>query len=264
MVRCILVEIKKALLDKGVILVVLGVFLINTINLWDEMQLHQTYESSSVLYYWVNRHGLGGITMLMFLLCSIPYGLQFCLEKNNGSWKYFLIREHFRGYVFSKIVVTVLTSVIAFMVGYLLVFILLHSRYMLFPDNKVFFEQMVSGLPFESIALQRRYLFFFLNIIPEVMMIAFMSTISLLVGTWTENKYVVIATPMVVYYAWNYLTGSLRLHDIFLWTLKIIEGFQYFENDILNLIFTIAYYLTGITVIGCIFLKRCKGDIEDV
>ena len=128
MVRCILVEIKKALLDKGVILVVLGVFLINTINLWDEMQLHQTYESSSVLYYWVNRHGLGGITMLMFLLCSIPYGLQFCLEKNNGSWKYFLIREHFRGYVFSKIVVTVLTSVIAFMGGYLLVFIL-HSPF---------------------------------------------------------------------------------------------------------------------------------------
>ena len=264
MIRCLIIEWKKALFDKGIILTGIGIFFINFLNLWDEMQLHPTYMSSSVLYFWVNRHGLGGITILIFLLCSIPYGIQFCVEKGNGSWKYFLIREKFSQYLISKILVTVITALLASLIGYLLLFIVLALKYPLFPTDQVIFEQMIEGLPFEQLALQNRPIFFVLNIIPEVMMIAFMSTLSLVAGTWTENKYVVIATPMIVYYAWNYLTGSLKLPEIFWWTLKISDGFQYFKNDLANCFFTIGYYLVGITIVGCTFFKRCKGDIENV
>jgi hypothetical protein len=259
-----IIEGKKALFDKGIVLTAIGIFLINLVNLWDEMQLHPTYTSSSVLYFWINRHGLGGITILLFFLCGIPYGIQFCLEKSNGSWKYFLIRENYFRYAISKIVVTVLTSVLASLGGYLLLFMFLACKYTLYPDNQIFFEQMVDELPFAHLALQERPIFFLLNIIPEVMMIAFLSTVSLVAATWTENKYVVIASPIIVYYAWNYLTGSLKLPEIFWWTLKILDGFQFFENDAANCFFTIGYYLAGIIMIGCIFFKRCKGDMENV
>jgi hypothetical protein len=169
-----------------------------------------------------------------------------------------LIRENYFRYAISKIVVTVLTSVFASLGGYLLLFVVMGCKYTLYPDNRMFFEQMVEELPFAQLALQESPLFFLLNIIPEVMMFAFLSTVSLVAATWTENKYVVIASPIIVYYAWNYLTGSLKLPEIFGWTLKILDGFQFFENDAANCFFTIGYYLAGIIMIGCIFFKRCK------
>lgn len=264
MVRSIIVEVKKAMFDKGIILTSIAFFLINLINLLDEIRLHSTYTSSSVLYFWINRHGLGGITILLFLLCGIPYGIQFSLEKHNESWKYYLIRERFEGYVFSKIVVTVITSIVSFWGGYLLLFLYLRSKYMLYPDDTVFFVQMVDGLPFAKLALQENIAFFLLSIIPEIMMMTFMASLSLLVATWTDNKYVVISSPMIVYYGWNYFTGTFDLPDVFWWTLKILEGFTYFENDVANCLFTVGYYFVGIAVIGCVFFKRCKGDIENV
>ncbi|MBD5464586.1 MAG: hypothetical protein HDR22_01985 [Lachnospiraceae bacterium] len=262
MVRTLFSEYKKAVYEKGILLTAAGICLIHLINLIDEMNLHPTHESGSVLYFWVNRHGLGAFSIMVFLFCGISYGIQFCLERNTGSWKYYLIRENPISYGLSKIIVTTTTSLFSAMAGYVFLFLFLSCKYAMFPDDEMYLEQMVMWLPFSQLAMEKNCLFFFLNIMPEVLMFMFLSMVSLLTSMFSHSKYVAIAAPLIIYYGWNYLTGTLQLPEIFQWPLKIKTGFQFWESSVQNLLFTIAYYLTGIIIIGFLFIKKLKGEME--
>ncbi len=262
MTRTLFSEYKKAVYEKGILLTAAGVFLIHLLNLLDEMNLHPTYESGSVLYFWVNRHGLGAFSIMVFLFCGISYGVQFCMERNTGSWKYYLIRENPVSYGISKIIVTTTTSLISGIIGYGFLFLFLACKYTMFPDDEMYLEQMVMWLPFSQLAMEKNCLFFFLNIVPEILMFTFLSMVSLLASMFSNSKYVAIAAPLIIYYGWNYLTGTLRLPEIFQWPLKIKTGFQFWESSVQNLLFTIVYYLLGIIVMGFLFLKKLKREME--
>ncbi len=264
MARSILVEYQKAFHEKGMILTMLGVFLINAMNLLDEMHLYPTRESASVLYFWVNRHILGAFSIMIFLLCGLSYGIQFCQERNTGNWKYYLMRENPYRYGISKIVVTVTTAMFSCVMGYLLLWIFLACKHMVFPEDTMFFEQLVDGVPFARMAMQKKCSFFVLNIIPEVMTFTFLAMFSLMISVYSRSKYVVLAAPLLIYYGWNYLTGLLRLPEIFQWPLTTATGFQCMEGDTQNLIFTMGYYVVGIIIMGIIFLKKLKGEMENV
>ncbi len=264
MVKSLIVEGKKAIYNNGILMTILGVFFINMANLWDEMRIHPTYDSGSVLYFWINRHSLGGIIVLTFLLCSLSYGIQFCIERENGAWKMYMIRENLKGYVISKAIISIGCTFLAFFVGYMLVFLTLCFRYRLFPLDVVYREQMVRDLPFATLAIHNNLAFFLLNLIPEIMMMVFLNTFSLVVATWTTNYYVVVAAPLTIYYIWNYFAGGLNLPEIFQWPMKLDSGFRFFLSDFANCIFTIGYYLLCSVVSIFIFYKRCKGDMENV
>lgn len=263
MLKQLVLEYKKAIYDKGILLVVVGIFLIHLLNLTDEIRLHPTYESGFVLYFWVHRHGLGAFSLMTFLFAGLSYGVQFCMECSTGSWKYYLIRGNVFTYGIAKIVVTVSASMVACFAGYLFLWVYLKGKYGLFPDDPAYLWQMVENLPFAELAMEKDGLFFFLNIIPEVMLFTFLSMVALYSSLYTQNRYVVLASPLLIYYGWNYLTGSLSLPDIFCWPLKIQTGFQYWEISLYNTAFTVVYYLIGIAVLGIFFIKKLKEVTEN-
>lgn len=82
-------------------------------------------------------------------------------------------------------------------------------------------------------------------------------------NVYERNRYVVLASPLLIYYGWNYLTGSLGLPDIFCWPLKIQTGFQYWESSVYNTLFTVGYYSVGIVVLSIFFMKKLKEVMEN-
>lgn len=80
MIKTLFSEYKKAVYEKGIFLTAAGVFFIHFLNLLDEINLHPTYESGSVLYFWVNRHGLGAFSIMVFLF--VESHMEF-----NFAWK---------------------------------------------------------------------------------------------------------------------------------------------------------------------------------
>lgn len=264
MARSILVEYQKAFREKGIFVTVMGIFLIHVLNLLDEMHLYSTREATSVLYFWVNRHSLGAFSVMIFLFCGLSYGVQFCQEKSTGNWKYYLVREKPYYYGISKIIVTITTAIFSCMMGYMFLWLLITCQYVVFPDDMEILEQLVEGRPFAQVAFKKSYCFFILNIIPEVMTFAFLAMFSLVVSLYSHSKYVILAAPLLIYYGWNYLTGLIHLPKIFQWPLMTENGFQYMESDSINLVFTICYYMFGIIIMGIIFLKKLKGEMENV
>ena len=255
-------EYKKSIYDKGIIFTAMGIFLIHFFNLLDEIKLHPTHESGFVLYFWVHRHGLGAFSLMTFLFVGLSYAVQFSMERNTGSWKYYLIRQNVFTYGMAKIVVTISTAMIACFIAYFLLWLYLTGKYGLFPEDSVYLLQMVENLPFAELAMEKNILFFFLNLIPEIMMFSFLAMIALYSALYSPNRYVVLASPLVIYYGWNYITGSLRLPEIFCWPLKIGTGFQYWESSVYNTLFTVGYYLAGIVILSIFFIRKLKEVME--
>lgn len=262
MVKQLALEYKKAIYDKGILLTVMGIFLIHFFNLLDEMKLHPTYESGYVVYFWVHRHGLGAFSLMTFLFAGLSYAVQLSTEQNTGSWKYYLIRQNVITYGMAKIVVTVSTAMAACYTAYFLLWLYLVGKYGLFPEDSVYLLQMVENLPFAELAMEKNILFFFLNLIPEVMMFAFLAMAALYSSLYSPSRYVVLASGLLIYYGWNYVTGTLGLPEIFCWPLKIQTGFQYWESSVYNTLFTVGYYLAGIVILSILFIRKLEEVME--
>lgn len=262
--KSLLIEWRKAVCGKGILFAALGIFVIHRLNLADEIRLHAGYASGSVLYFWRYRHGLGAFSDLLLLLCALPYALQFCREKNSGNWKYYLIREKAAVYGSSKVIMSAAAALLAGLAGYLLLFGCLAARYPLFPEDAELLAQMVQGMPFAALALERKAGFFFAGLWPELFLFAFLATAALTVSAFSENRYVILSAPLLIFYGWNYFTGLFRLPEIFWWPLKQETGFQFWENDGGNLLFTAAYYAVGILFLGRIFQGRLRREREHV
>lgn len=264
--KVLIQEYKKAFCNGGILVTTFAVLFIHLLNLWDELRLIPDFESSTVAYLWIGRNSLGAFSIMTLLFCCFPYAIAYSIEKSSGSWKYYMIREGFFPYVISKIVVTVTMTILAYVLGYLLLFPVLRTMHPAFfntIDGKMILSQQVQDLPFGEVALAQNNLFFFLNIIPELCMCSFLSIFSLFVSGYTENKYVIVIAPIAFFYSWNYLTGLVRMPEIFTWPLKRMSGFLFTENDVLNYLFTAAYYALGISIFGTLWGRRVKREMEN-
>lgn len=262
MVNSLRLDYEKAWLDRIIWMIIIGVLLINILNLTDEINLHPSRESSSVLYFWVYRHGLGAFSIMAVMLSGCGYASSFFREKEAGSWKYYLIRQRILSYGVSKIIVTLSTAVLSVFAAYLILLLFLSSKYPLFPDTADEIIQIVNDRSFLEVALNRNMLFFFLNIIPEVLMFGFLSVFSLCVALFARSKYAVIASPLLIYYGWNYISGTFSMPDVLCWPLKMDRGFQYLDNSVWNTLFTGAYYLAGIVLLSLLFILQIRKAAE--
>ena len=265
--KTLIQEYKKAFLNGGIWITAFAVFSINLINLWDELRLFPTFRSISVSYFWIGRTALGAFSIMTLLFCCFPYAISYCMERNSGSWKYYLIREGFLPYVVSKIIVTVTMTVLAYAIGYLMLWFVLHCLHPAFPehtiDGNTMLAQSVQNLPFRKLALARNNIFFVLNSIPEICMCSFLSTFSLFVSGYTENKYIIVIAPLAFYYSWNYFTGLVSMPEIFTWPLKRMSGFMFTGNDVKDYLFTVVYYGIGIIILGVFWGKRVRQEMEN-
>lgn len=266
MIKSIKTELKKAFTDSGIWIAILSIFAINLLNLLDEISIHPTHDSGFVLYFWVYRYGLGGFSRLLLLFSSLPYAVRSCNERADGSIKDYMIREKFYPYVTGKIVTTIVTGILACFIAYVLLLAALSCKYDMFPPEQdyEYCANLVDIHMFQGLAMDHRVLFFFADIVPEILIFTFLSMVSLLISAYTKNKYVVMTSPLLVYYGWNYITGTFGLPEIFQWPLKLRFGFQFFSDDLSNLAFNCIYFFAGMCALGFVYCRKMKEVKENV
>lgn len=260
-------EYKKAIMNGGIWLTAMGVFLVNYLNLLDEIRYTSGTSSSSVFYFWINRDGLGAFSIMITLFVCFPFAIEYSIEHYYGSWKYYIVREGIKSYIYNKVIVTVSSTIFAYFLGYLLLWICLRLSFPAFPvdneENNLIMLQSLETMPFKSLAMSRRAIYFVVSLLPEIFSYAFLAVFSLFISGYTDNKYLIAISPIVLFYGWNYLTGLLDLPSVFMWPLKRMTGFTVSENDFSNICFTFTYYMILIMLFSLIWGKHIKQELEN-
>ena len=262
MLRILKLELKKAFLSYKFWITLAVVPIIMYLNLLDEMNISSGTDICSVLYLWVYRHMLGGISILLLFVCALPAALQFNVERNSGAIKDYIIYEGKMKYLFAKVFTTWFVTFIAFLLGYVIVFLFLVMRFPLYPSETDLVNQLLYDFPYKTMLNESPMIFFI--VIPEVGLYAFMSVISLLVSLHSSNTYVILVSPVIFYYIWNYLCGSLQLPNWLCWTLKRDYGFTFPDTFPSYIAYNLFYFLIASMVVGIAFLRRGRQEVENV
>lgn len=145
-------------------------------------------------------------SLIMPLICCIPFNALYIENKISGFNKYLIIRSNYKNYVIS-------TISIAFICGFLVIFITSSIEYILilFTDSGVQFRSIFYENTFMSTLSNNNFnLFAFIYIIICSFMGGIYSLIGLALSTITNNKLIAIASPFIIYYMGSYLTSSLQ------------------------------------------------------
>lgn len=174
MLKVLKVDMKRVLLSKEIYLSILGICIINLLNIGDELRLIKELKSSSVFYFFIYRHGLGAFSILNNVIILLPYALSYAEEFNTGYFKSIYLRIGAAKYTWSKIVVTSITTFITVFAGYAIFIMLLKCRMPLFPDTQKI-QTYYGQTSFYSLAEKQTVLFFFCKLVQESVASAFLS-----------------------------------------------------------------------------------------
>jgi len=262
LISCIKYDMVRVLTSIQFYTGVIGFVCIHLFNIIPELSITN---SSPVLYYFSNRTGIGAFEMILLFCMALIYSTSFCTDWNQGYYKYSIIRQTKSSYICSKVIVTVLSTFIACMIGYIVYLVILSFFRPLFPGNAEEWQYYIegSGAAFAEILASRMpILYYIVDILPEAFMYAFLSVFALYISTKSTNIFIVLSSPIIFYYVYNYLSGTFKFPYIMLWQF-MDQGVLFWESWYLNIIATFLYYLIGILLMGYLFSKGVKRRIED-
>lgn len=263
MFKILKTDLRKAFSSSEFYLALVGVCVLNFMNLFDEMRIHTVKEYCFVLYLYEARHALGAFSILILFLCALPFGANFCSEWNHGNTKYNLIRTSKNKYGWSKVIVTALTGFLACQIGYMLLIYLLDLYFPLYPTDLELLDIYIRNSSFKEIARAKKYYYFFISTLPESFSFGFLAVVALYVSSKITNTFVVLSAPILFYYGWNFLCGTLRFPYILCWPSFMYRGIDTNLGSGISLLFTMLYYLIGIIIVGALFVKNIKRRIEN-
>ncbi len=264
MLRVLKVDIKRVLLSKEFYLSIIGICIINLLNIWDELRLIEDLKNTSVFYLFIYRHGLGAFSILNNVVIVLPYALSHAEEFNTGYLKSVYLRIGALKYTWSKIIITSIMTFLTVFVGYTLLIVLLNGMMPLFPEaDKI--QTYYGQTSFFSLAEKQTVLFFSCKLIQESIASAFLSVITVIASLYIKNKYILLCVPVVIVEGWAYLCGTFNLPDILWWNLFMSEQLiEVSANEYINWGVTIMYFIIGILICGVIFSKIIKKEVEYV
>lgn len=263
MLKVLKTDINRVFLSKNFYFAIVGMLLVNMLNIWDELMLHSPYwQSTSVLYFFVYRHGLGGISIISLVLIVMPNALSFSEDFNTGFVKNLYVREGRTKYALSKIITTFAATFIAVFVSYVIFVLTLNTFMPLFPaaDRMEHFRNQIFLF---SLAEQNSLIFFALHMILECVSSAFLSLLTLAVSLVVKNKYVLYCIPVMAAKVCEFLGGALRVPRFLNWNLfrsRALIGV--FENEATDYVVTVMYFVIASVIVGTIFLLGVRKRVE--
>ncbi|MCD2493425.1 hypothetical protein LQE92_12450 [Lacrimispora sp. NSJ-141] len=254
-------DLKRLFSSVQFYIAVIGILGINVLNILDETGV---VTESSVLYLFNGRAVVGAFEMLLIFFAILPYCLSFCVDWDYGYYKIELIRGNRNRYLISKIITTVIGTLVATIAGYILFVLILRLFYPLFPRGveEIKYYMQLTPTAFQEAAFSRiPQLYFLVTIIPEALMYCFLACVALLISSKDTNRFIVLSSPIIFYYIFNFLCGTLRLPSILMWQSQKI-GVMPDLPWIQNLFVTVGYYLLWIGLVGILFLRNVRRRIQ--
>mgnify|MGYP001030979765 CR=1 FL=1 len=169
-------------------------------------------------------------SFLAYIVGIIPYALSFYDDFLYGNIKNVMGRVSIKDYVFSKTVVAVFSTIIAFIFGKLC-FVIVYSI-----DTPICLPETLDRIPFSIMYIDLikdgHYIsYFFLTSFHKALYCAILCQVVMLISIIIPNKAVVFCLPIGVFYICNFYITNL-IKDSFLNFSRIFDGMtKIFDND---------------------------------
>lgn len=235
-IRCLSGDLRRAILSPRFCIAVFGYGLLLCLNLPVDPWPKDPAYLFSVSYKF-------GFYIFFYLCAAIPYATAFLSDIDHNYLQAILKRTSVRTYSVSKCVAVMLSGMLAVTLAtaiFLVYLFVCFSSEEVIPQSYSGWDRLISdGKP---------VLYFIVKAGMTAMIGGLFSVIALNVSTVIRNSFVVLAAPVLLYYAWNELATLLSLP-----TALDIGALLYvpvFENSMTGSIL----YLTAITVIGLLLM----------
>jgi len=218
------------------------------------MQTILLFSDLNVLYLVVGQE----FSVIPFVLCALPFATTFCADYRNRFIWYSVQRSSVPGYAWGKITCTAVCSGIAAALGIALFIAVLTARFPLIGYDSAF-EARSSIAPYGELLLGSHPIAYFLcKLLCEAMFAAILATAALTISCFIPNIFVALVSPIICFYAAINAApyGWLSPYRLFITTSVDMGG------PARSMLYTFAYTVCCIGILGAIFLIRLKRRVE--
>jgi len=165
--------------------------------------LYNVYEA----FMWAEKAWL---ILFVPVLATLPFADSYALDRVSGYLRAVLMRASYRRYLLTKLVTNLLAGGLALALPLALFFLLSHFFFATDLPSMQEARMHPTG-PASSIYWEQPALFIFFLIAVAFVFGAVYATLGLAISFWTANRYVVLATPFVLYHTANFILGIAGL-----------------------------------------------------
>ena len=260
--RVILLDFKKAIFSKRFFLALVGIIILNFIDLLDYIEIDP---GVTVSYLYNIRDSVGGFSMCMLFLTSIPYASSFYIDYKSNNYKFEIVRSNILKYSIGKVLTTATMAIMTSLLAYIILACLLGIFIPIFPTNELALR-VASGTQkaifTNLLTTDFKWLYIVCILLAESLMYGFLASVALYVSTISSNPFVIFSSPIIVLNAWGSLFNTGVLPDILGW--HIFDGIFMEEAGLgINMVLTIFYYTIFIILITIAFVKGVKRRIAN-
>lgn len=204
--------------------------------------------------------------ILLLSISVLPGATLFCGDWDNRNFRPLTFRTGFRIYGISKAVACAIAAICTELVGKLTFFLILAVRFpaLTQSDGKGSILMVASPLQaFEPLFNQHHYLLYF--IICELLialLCAFFAEIALWISAILPNMFVIVASPIIIYYLLNNLLYRVGMPD-WLNPFAVRAGLAVFGGSLQSFLYALAFFIVLCALFGWLFVRKARGRIQN-
>lgn len=236
-------DLYRTLISIKFVAVVLGIAFINYLSAWQDIKA----VGGCVAYFYFVSHAMG-IENIYFLLAAIPGTMLYRADLESCFYRFAVVRSNRLPYLLSKIFSSFAVTFLAVNLGD---GIFLGQLSFCFPILDEDFRQQVGSHLSANIVYV---------MLLRAIFAAMLSQITLYVSVRIKSIFVVLFSPLAVYYIWGRIVGTLRL-PVWLNLQHIVDGSAWRGSPELNLFYSVFFFLFLSLLCGCLFFSAAKEEI---
>ncbi len=248
-------ECRRAFTSPGFFLASAAVCVVLFLGAWQDIAFG---EGSVVYYYSVALSE--NFFILFILLCTLPHATSFCADWNSQFIKPCVIRTSLRRYQAAKVFACALSGACAVALGQI---IFIGSLLLYYPVMPVGGLENTAASPLYRTLLEQGHvaLYFAALVLTRALCGGVFSLLALCVSTAIPNLFVVVATPMLCYYAIVNLTFRLGLPSCLL-IHKVYESQCNIGSPLASFLYVVLFSLFLSIALGIVFAYGTKRRFE--
>lgn len=267
--RLLLSDFSRAVLSKNFIIASLLVVFFYILGTLDSFAECVKYGSEITVFDMHSMAAFSTFSLLNYVFCALPYANSFANDYKTNYFRSIIMRSGKRSYAISKVLTTAISGTLCLVVGEL-IYMFICSFFgtaisaaelsELNTGNTAAFSNISNA----NILLSGNYIgYFVLLAISRGLIGSFLSLIALGVSLKIQNVFVIISSPMLIYYSVeNLLMNFLKLPQIFN-IANIFDGSISVVDSRYMFLYSLLFALAFSVLIGFFVAKGIERKVSD-
>lgn len=254
MINSLRTDLRYMLISCRFLLACVGLALVSLLSVAEEI----VSNGAGSVYSYYTIYWYQPFYILYLLFSVIPGAVSFCIDWNTKHFRFVLLRSNKKIYAFSKATACFVSGFLTTFIGQLLFLLALSIKFPGFIDNGM---SAPGGIYAELMNEQDIWIFFFIRVLLQAMAAGFFAVFSLWLSTKIINYFVVLASPIILYYLIDNLFVALHIPPRFMLS-KISQGLLQGPGILEIVLYCLGYFLLLGIVFSIAFYFGSKRRFE--